>query len=61
MPGDLPLAITWDPFSRQLLLTAEAKSPAGGVFAVTLDDSGNATAGRAVRLSGLGSGGYEGV
>ena len=53
--------ITWDPFTRQLLLTAEAKSPTGGVFAVTLDGNGNATTGKAARLSGLGSGGYEGV
>ena len=53
--------ITWDPFTKQLLLTAESKSPTGGVFAVTLDDNGNATTGKAARLSGLGSGGYEGV
>ncbi|HYO19653.1 MAG TPA: hypothetical protein VES02_13425, partial [Dermatophilaceae bacterium] len=53
--------ITWDPFSKQLLLTAESKSPKGGVFAVTLDDTGNATTGKAVRLPALGSGGYEGV
>jgi hypothetical protein len=53
--------ITWDPFTRQLLLTAEAKSPTGGVFAVTLGDNGDATTGRAARLTGLGSGGYEGI
>jgi len=53
--------ITWDPFTRQLLLTAEAKSPAGGVWAVALDANGNATTGHADRLSGLGSGGYEGI
>ncbi len=53
--------ITWDPFSRQLLLTAEAKSPAGGVWAISLDESGNATSSHAARLPGLGSGGYEGV
>jgi hypothetical protein len=29
--------LTWDPFTHQLLLTAEAKSPKGGVLAVTLD------------------------
>lgn len=53
--------ITWDPFTRQLLLTAEAKAPVGGVFAVTLGDDGDATTGKAVRLTGLGSGGYEGI
>jgi len=53
--------ITWDPFTRQLLLTAEAKSPVGGVWAIALDANGNATTGRAARLPGLGSGGYEGV
>jgi hypothetical protein len=53
--------ITWDPFTRQLLLTAEAKAPTGGVFAVTLDNNGNATTGLASRLTGLGSGGYEGI
>jgi len=53
--------ITWDPFTRQLLVTAESKSPAGGVWAITLDDSGNATTGKAARLPALGSGGYEGV
>jgi hypothetical protein len=53
--------ITWDPFTRQLLLTAEAKAPTGGVFAITLDDNGNASVGKAARLTGLGSGGYEGI
>jgi hypothetical protein len=53
--------ITWDPFTKQLLLTAEAKSPIGGVLAVTLNDNGDATTGKAVRLPGMGSGGYEGV
>ncbi|HJQ06891.1 MAG TPA: alkaline phosphatase PhoX [Nocardioides sp.] len=53
--------ITWDPFSHQLLLTAEAKSPVGGVFAVALDANGNAVDGNAVRLDALGSGGFEGV
>ena len=53
--------ITWDPFTKQLLLTAEAKYPNGGVWALALDDNGNASTGKAVRLSGLGSGGYEGV
>jgi hypothetical protein len=53
--------ITWDPFTKQLLLTAEAKAPTGGVFGLTLDDNGNATTGKAARLTGLGSGGYEGV
>jgi hypothetical protein len=53
--------ITWDPFTRQLLLTAESKAPTGGVFAITLDESGDATNGKAARLTGLGSGGYEGI
>jgi len=53
--------ITWDPFTKALLLTAEAKAPIGGVFAVTLDDNGNALSDKAARLSGLGSGGYEGI
>jgi hypothetical protein len=52
--------ITWDPFSHQLLLTAEAKSPVGGVFGVELDSAGDA-ASAAIRLSALGSGGFEGV
>lgn len=53
--------ITWDPYTHQLLLTAEAKSPVGGVFGVGLDTTGNATDVRAGRLNALGSGGYEGV
>ena len=53
--------ITWDPFTKQLLLTAEAKSPKGGVWGVTLNDKGEATTGKAVRLPALGSGGYEGI
>ncbi len=53
--------ITWDPFSHQLLLTAEAKAPTGGVFGVALDDAGDAVDGKAVRLDALGSGGYEGA
>ena len=52
--------ITWDPFSHQLLLTAEAKSPTGGVFAVSLDSDGNATS-PLVRQVALGSGSYEGI
>ncbi|GAA2146698.1 phosphatase [Nocardioides koreensis] len=53
--------ITWDPFTHQLLLTAEAKSPTGGVFGVSLEANGDAVDGSAVRLNALGSGGYEGV
>jgi len=53
--------ITWNPFTHQLLLTAEAKSPVGGVWAVTLDATGSSATGRANRLPALGSGGYEGV
>jgi hypothetical protein len=53
--------ITWDPFTHQLLLTAEAKSPTGGVFGVSLDANGDPVDGSAVRLNALGSGGYEGV
>lgn len=53
--------ITWDPFSHQLLLTAEAKSPKGGVFGVTLKPNGDPTDGLLSRLPALGSGGYEGV
>ena len=29
--------ITWDPFTHQLLLSAEAKAPTGGVLGVSLD------------------------
>jgi hypothetical protein len=53
--------ITWDPFSHQLLITAESKAPTGGVFAIGLDANGDAVDGRATRLNPLGSGGYEGV
>ncbi|MEZ5097662.1 MAG: DUF839 domain-containing protein [Nocardioides sp.] len=53
--------ITWDPFSHQLLLTAESGAPRGGVFGVALDENGNAVDGTAVRLDALGSGGYEGI
>ena len=53
--------ITWDPFSHQLLLTAEAKSPKGGVFGLTLDANGDPTDGLLDRLPALGSGGYEGA
>lgn len=53
--------LTWDPFTHQLLLTAESKSPKGGVFAVSLDGNGDAVDGKAHRLDALGSGGYEGV
>jgi Bacterial protein of unknown function (DUF839) len=53
--------ITWDPFTRQLLVTAESKFPVGGVWAITLDGNGNSTTGRAAPLPALGSGGYEGV
>jgi len=53
--------ITWDPFSHQLLLTAESKALTGGVFAVNLDANGDPVDGTANRLPALGSGGYEGV
>ncbi|RNM12687.1 alkaline phosphatase PhoX [Nocardioides pocheonensis] len=53
--------ITWDPFTHQLLLTAESKAPTGGVFAVTLDGNGDPVDGKAKRLDALGSGGFEGV
>jgi hypothetical protein len=53
--------LTWDPFTHQLLLTAEAKSPKGGVLAVALDGNGDPVDGKAHRLDALGSGGYEGV
>lgn len=51
--------ITWDPFSHQLLLTAESKAPTGGVFGVGLDSNGDPTS--ALDRLPLGSGGYEGV
>ncbi|GAA1990327.1 phosphatase [Terrabacter lapilli] len=54
--------ITWDPFTRQLLLTAESSAPKGGVFAVGLDANGDPVdGGKATRLPALGSGGYEGI
>jgi hypothetical protein len=53
--------ITWDPFSHQLLITAESASPTGGVFAISLNDNGDPVDGRATRLNALGSGGYEGI
>ena len=51
--------ITWDPFTQQLLLTAESSSPKGGVFGVGLDangdpvDGGKADAARRARLGRL--------
>ena len=51
--------ITWDPFSHQLLLTAEAKAPKGRVFGLGLDSKGDAMS--AIDRLPLGSGGYEGV
>ena len=53
--------ITWDPFTHQLLLTAESRAPNGGVLAVSLDGNGDPVDGKAQRLDALGSGGYEGV
>ncbi|MDJ0324868.1 DUF839 domain-containing protein [Cryobacterium sp. PH31-AA6] len=53
--------ITWDPFTHQLLLAAEAAAPKGGVFGVTLDDNGDPVDGKIVPLPALGSGGYEGI
>jgi hypothetical protein len=53
--------ITWDPFTHQLLVTAEASAPVGGVFAISLDANGNAVDGKLKPLPTLGSGGYEGV
>ncbi|WP_343907221.1 alkaline phosphatase PhoX [Nocardioides aquiterrae] len=53
--------LTWDPFTHQLLLTAESKAPAGGVLGVALDANGDPVDGKAIRLDALGSGGYEGV
>ena len=60
--GALPTfdGITWDPWTHQLLLTAEAGAPKGGVWGVALDAQGN-RASDAVRLPALGSGGYEGI
>lgn len=42
--------ITWDPFTHQPLLTAEAAAPKGGVFGITLDDDGNPVDGKIVPL-----------
>jgi hypothetical protein len=53
--------ITWNPFTHQLMLTAEAAAPAGGVFGVTLDDNGDPVDGKITPLPALGSGGYEGI
>jgi hypothetical protein len=53
--------ITWDPFTHQLLLAAEAAAPTGGVFGITLDDNGDPVDGKIVPLPALGSGGYEGI
>jgi len=53
--------ITWDPFTHQLLLAAEAAAPKGGVFGITLDDNGDPVDGTIVPLPALGSGGYEGI
>ncbi|HET6166487.1 MAG TPA: alkaline phosphatase PhoX [Marmoricola sp.] len=53
--------ITWDPFTHQLLITAESKAPTGGVFAVALDRNGDPVDGKAVRQAAIGSGGYEGI
>ncbi|MFC8503024.1 alkaline phosphatase PhoX [Pedococcus sp. NPDC057267] len=61
--GALPTfdGITWNPFTRQLMLTAEAKAPHGGVWALSLDAAGDPVTGKAVGLPALGSGGYEGI
>ena len=63
--ADAPLpnfdGITWDPFSHDLLLSFEAKAPNGGIWAIKLDDNGDAVTGKGVRLPALGSGGYEGI
>jgi hypothetical protein len=53
--------ITWNPFTHQLLLTAEAKAPKGGVFGVTLNADGDPVDGKITPLPALGSGGYEGI
>ncbi|MHA3836031.1 alkaline phosphatase PhoX [Terrabacter sp. AAH1] len=54
--------ITWNPFTKQLLLTAESSSPKGGVFGVGLDANGDPVdGGKATRLTALGSGGFEGI
>jgi len=53
--------ITWDPFTHQLLITAETGAPKGGTFAISLDANGDPVDGKAQRLDALGSGGYEGI
>ncbi|MDQ1556896.1 MAG: hypothetical protein QOI02_1898 [Actinomycetota bacterium] len=53
--------ITWDPFTHQLLVTAEASAPVGGVFGISLDANGDPVDGKLKPLPALGSGGYEGV
>ena len=53
--------ITWDPWTHQLLVTAESASPVGGVFAVGLDSAGNSTSPTVTRIPAMGSGGYEGI
>ena len=53
--------MTGDHFTDQLLLTAEAPSPKGGVFAFALDANGGTADGKITPLLALRSGGYEGV
>ena len=53
--------VTWDPFTHQLLMTAESSAPVGGVFGIALDSNGNPVDGKAHRLDAFGSGGFEGV
>jgi hypothetical protein len=53
--------ITWDPWTSQLLVTAESAAPVGGVYAVPLDVNGNSASLQMTRLPALGSGGYEGI
>ena len=53
--------ITWDPFTHQLLITAEHSAPDGGVFAISLDDNGDPVDAMAQRVDAIGSGGYEGI
>lgn len=53
--------ITWDPFSQQLLITAEGKSALGNVFGIRLNANGDSVSGKAVLLRAFGSGGYEGI
>ncbi len=49
--------VTWDRFTDQLLPTAEAPSPEGGVFVFALDANGSAADGKITPLPALGSGG----